>query len=140
MRGARRISSGFVMNLAEHAGQKQPLPVSLDAHIIVDTAMAVDDAGGIIEHFGGIRADRRPVAVDFDFGEVTQEVDGQPKMNWQVSYDERVIEESEGNARYAFFFHYLDLKKPLLTSSGSITLPEPTKAPAHLKSFVYESP
>jgi hypothetical protein len=71
---------------------------------------------------------------------VTQEVAGQPKMNWQAPYDERLLEESEGKARYAFFFHYLDLKKPLLTSAGSIALPKPTKAPPRFQDIVYESP
>jgi hypothetical protein len=77
---------------------------------------------------------------DFDIGEVTQEVAGQPKMNWQAPYDDRLLEESEGMVRYAFFFHYLDLEKPLLTSAGSVPLPKPTKAPAHLQEIVYESP
>jgi hypothetical protein len=52
---------------------------------------------------------------DFDIGEVTQEVTGQPKANWQAPYDERLLDDVEGKARYAFFFHYLDLDKPLLT-------------------------
>src|SRR6516225_774234 len=55
---------------------------------------------------------------EFDIGEVTQEIKGKPKSEWQVAYDERLIEEWEEKTRYAFFFHYLDLKKPLLTSSG----------------------
>jgi hypothetical protein len=37
----------------------------------------------------------------FDIGEVTQEVPGQPKSNWQATYDERVLDESE--ARNSFF-------------------------------------
>ena len=77
---------------------------------------------------------------DFDIGEVTQEVAEQPKMNWQVPYDDRLLEESEGKARYAFFFHYLDLKKPLLTSAGSLRLPKVTKVPEHLQVIEYESP
>jgi hypothetical protein len=77
---------------------------------------------------------------DFDIGEVTQEVAGQPKINWQAPYDERVLEESEGMARYAFFFHYLDLEKPLFTSFGSLPLPKPTSVPAHLQGIQYESP
>jgi hypothetical protein len=79
-------------------------------------------------------------AHDFDIGEVTQEFAGQPKSNWQVPYDERVLEESDGKIRYAFFFHYLDFKKPLITPSGSLSVPKPTKRPAHLKEIEYESP
>jgi len=77
---------------------------------------------------------------DFDIGEVTQEVAGQPKSNWQAPYDERILEEAKQRAHYALFFHYLDFKKPLLTSAGSIALPKPTKAPPHLQDIVYESP
>jgi hypothetical protein len=69
-----------------------------------------------------------------------QEVAGQPKSNWQVPYDERMLEESDGRIRYAFFFHYLDLKKPLVTPAGSLPLPMPTHQPAHLKGINYESP
>lgn len=76
----------------------------------------------------------------FDIGEVTQEVVGQPKANWQAPYDERVLEESDGKIRYAFFFHYLNFKKPLLTPAGSLPVPKPTKQPAHLMDIEYESP
>jgi hypothetical protein len=77
---------------------------------------------------------------DFDIGEVTQEAPGQPKMNWQAAYDERLLEESDGKVRYAFFFHYLDLNRPLLSRSASLPLPPPTEAPAHLQDIVYERP
>ena len=77
---------------------------------------------------------------DLDFGKVTQEVDGQPRSNWQVPYDEQMLEESEGEVRYAFFFHYLDFAKPLLTPLGSVQLPKPTKLPTHLKGIKYEAP
>ena len=55
---------------------------------------------------------------DFDFGEVTQEVAGESRDNWQVPYDERLLERSEGRLRYSFFFHYLDLQKTLTTPIG----------------------
>src|SRR3569832_600394 len=77
---------------------------------------------------------------EFDIGEVTQEVADQPKSNWQAPYDERVLEKSKTTTRYAFFFHYLDFTKPLLTPAGSAPVPKPTKAPAHLKDIDYESP
>jgi hypothetical protein len=79
-------------------------------------------------------------ADDIDIGEVTQEVNGQPKSNWQVPYDERVLEESDGKIRYAFFFHCLDFKQPLITPAGSLSVPKPTKQPAQLKDIEYESP
>jgi|ERR1019366_6754142 hypothetical protein len=80
------------------------------------------------------------VVEDFDLGEATQEIAGQPKMNWQVPYNDRLLESSKEKVRYAFFFHYLDLASPLLTSSGSLPLPPPTKTPAHLRGIDYEPP
>jgi hypothetical protein len=76
----------------------------------------------------------------FDFGEVPQEIPDRPKLNWQVPYDERVISESDGKARVLFFFHYLDLNKPLLTPAGALALPRPKKIPPRLKDIVYEAP
>jgi hypothetical protein len=75
-----------------------------------------------------------------DFGQITQEQEGQPSMNWQVPYDEQIIEESDGIVRYAFFFHYLNLAKPLQTPCGPIMLPKPTKIPKHLNGIEYEAP
>src|SRR5260370_39982250 len=76
----------------------------------------------------------------FDFGEVTQEIPDTPKMNWQVPYDEQVISESDRKARVVFFFHYLDLNKPLLTPAGALALPPPKKIPPRLRGIVYEAP
>ena len=77
---------------------------------------------------------------DFEIGEVTQEIANEPRSDWQVPYDERVLEESKQRARYAFFFHYLDFKKPLLTPVGSLPLQKPTDVPEHLRDIGYESP
>ena len=76
----------------------------------------------------------------FDIGEVTQETPGQPKSNWQVPYDERVLEVSKQSTRLSFFLHYLDFQRPLLTPVGSLSVPTATKVPAHLKDIQYESP
>jgi hypothetical protein len=75
---------------------------------------------------------------DFDWAEVTQEIPHQPKENWQVAYNEEPLDES--GRRWAFFFHYLDLKKPLLTPVGEVPLPELTNLPNHLKRIKYEAP
>ena len=48
------------------------------------------------------------------------------------------LEESDGQIRYAFFFHYLDFMKPLITPAGSLSLPKPTSKPAQLKDIEYE--
>lgn len=75
---------------------------------------------------------------NFDWGKVTQEVPDLPQSNWQVPWDERPLYKDK--QRWVFFFHYLDLTKPLLTPYGSIPLPLPTPLPEHLTSIEYESP
>ena len=72
----------------------------------------------------------------FDFGGVTQEVPGQPQSNWQAAYDEREV----GKNRYAFFFHYLDTAKPLLSPVGPLVLPPDSPVPEHLQDIEYEQP
>jgi hypothetical protein len=89
-------------------------------------------------------------------GDFTQEVEGQPRSNWQVPYDERVLNDAgtaqvgdqfpssiEGDGkdlRFAFFFHYLDFSKPLLSPAGPLGLPAETARPSRLRFFKYESP
>lgn len=75
-------------------------------------------------------------ADDFDFGEITQEVPGQPRSNWQAVYDERDV----GKNRFAFFFHYLDTTRPLLSPAGPLDLPPESPIPAHLQGIEYEQP
>jgi hypothetical protein len=75
-------------------------------------------------------------ASDFDFGEITQEVPGQPRSNWQAVYDEREV----GENRFAFFFHFLVTAKPLLSPAGPLVLPPETPLPEHLSGIQYERP
>jgi predicted RNA binding protein YcfA (HicA-like mRNA interferase family) len=93
------------------------------------------------EHFAGlylVEVRAAPLDADIDWGAVTQPVEGQPRSNWQVPYDERRLE--KGEDRWAFFFHYLDLTRPLQTQVGDCALPDPTPTPPHLSSIVYEVP
>jgi hypothetical protein len=67
-----------------------------------------------------------------DIVEITQEIDGAHRMEWQSPWDEKYLNEngdkiigdyldipSDGNlTRLVFFFHYLDFEKPLLTVSS----------------------
>jgi hypothetical protein len=80
---------------------------------------------------------------------ITQETPDQPRDNWQVPYDEHYLtadgtkpEESAPSpeARVAFFFHYLDLRRPLLSAAGSLQLPAPSSRPARLDFIRYEPP
>jgi len=76
----------------------------------------------------------------FDFGEVTQELPDQPQSNWQTAYDEREIAGDGDRVRFAFFFHYLDLDRPLSTSFGPVNLPAESPRTSHLRDVEYEQP
>jgi hypothetical protein len=69
---------------------------------------------------------------------VTQENENGPQSNWQVAYDEQPLDDKR--SRWAFFFHYLDLSKPLLTPMGPLELPTPTPLPEHLQQIAYDDP
>lgn len=94
----------------------------------------------------------------FDLSEFTQEISDQQKENWQVPWDEKILdiqgekiladyfsvkEKPElwmGNVRIAFFFHYLDFSKPLITPFGLVTLSNESLIPNRLAEIEYESP
>jgi hypothetical protein len=75
-------------------------------------------------------------ADDFDLGMITQEVEGLAPSDWQTVYDERKI----GENRFAFFFHYLDTTKPLLSAAGPLPLPPESPVPGHLQGIAYDQP
>jgi hypothetical protein len=90
-----------------------------------------------------------------DVGQITQELVGQPKGNWQSPWDEKYLDDegqeiigdysdipTEGiTTRLLFFFHFLDLSKPLLTQYGPIDLTGASSIPPRLHGKVkYESP
>ena len=94
----------------------------------------------------------------FNVGEITQEIPGEPRANWQVPYMERILNSAgdsvladdsvaatrpdlwKGEVRMVFFFHYLDLKRPLKTPFGDVRLPAKTKLPDRLSMIQYEPP
>jgi hypothetical protein len=91
-----------------------------------------------------------------DIGAITQEVPGEPQANWQVPYDEKIVDPAgqaivadpfmskvppttwHGDIRIAFFFHYLDLSRPLRTPLGPVPLPAPTPTPSRLPIMAYD--
>ena len=79
-----------------------------------------------------------PCHHDFDWGEITQEEPNQPSEAWEMPWDEQPIDDDELN--WVFFFHYLDLSKPLITPFGDLPLPKPTPLPEHLEGIEYEEP
>jgi hypothetical protein len=100
----------------------------------------------------------RNCKVRIECREITQEDPIRPRANWQAPYDEKVFDETgtkligdpfnernrpewwQGNIRLVFFFHYLDLAKPLKTPFGDIALRAPSERPARLAALVYEPP
>ena len=90
-----------------------------------------------------------------DVGQITQEVTGISKDSWQAPWDEWYLDDSGENVvserftvpegrsttRLVFYFHYLNLAKPLLTEFGPLILPKPTILPDRLKRIItYEPP
>jgi hypothetical protein len=95
------------------------------------------------------------VSESIDPIEVTQEIPDQPRSNWQVSWDEQYLatdgtqladpkkpwsQPREPNLRLAFFFHYLDFRRPLLTPFGELELPKPKRKPRRLSFLRYQPP
>ena len=70
----------------------------------------------------------------FDIGSFTQEIPDQPQDNWQVPWDEVFLDSagesvvssrfSTRDVRIAFFFHYLDHQRPLITPFGNVDVPD----------------
>jgi hypothetical protein len=85
-----------------------------------------------------IEIEINPPDASFDWCAITQPVPGRPRSDWQVPYDERPVDQKPG--RWAFFFHFLDLDRPLQTPIGDMQLPRATSRPSYLLNFEYESP
>jgi hypothetical protein len=91
-----------------------------------------------------------------DVGAFTQESPDQPPSNWQVPWDERILNadgtkdvlgqfpaqiKADGTPlRLVFFFHYLDFHRPLMTPTGKLALEPPVEKPDRLAFLEYESP
>jgi hypothetical protein len=91
-----------------------------------------------------------------DFGRFTQPLPDRPPADWQVPYDERLLDAAgttveadlwsstsvawPPTARIAFFFHALDLSQPLHTPYGQVVLPPLTPRPDRLHVLSYEAP
>ena len=84
-----------------------------------------------------------------DIRSITQEVADQSRDNWQVPWDEVDLDSGGGSVlagdspstdmRIAFFFHYLDHNRPLVTPFGDVDLPGETP-PDRLAFLDYEPP
>ncbi len=91
----------------------------------------------------------------FDMSKITQPMSNQPRTYWQVPYDDQILNAEgtkivadamfeknnkplwTGDMRIAFFFHYLDLSRPLMTPFGEVNLPPETERPKRLEIMEY---
>ena len=94
----------------------------------------------------------------FEVGDITQEIPGQSPDNWQSPHMEQILSASgdevladdydaskrpglwQGDMRLAFFFHYLNLERPLRTPFGEVQLPAESGLPERLSMMEYEQP
>ena len=91
-----------------------------------------------------------------DFGQVTQPSERLAQPDWQVAYNE-VLLDADGasvvadllqttvsdwpaQARVAFFLHHLDIERPIRTPFGDVIAPQPTARPDRLTMIEYEAP
>ena len=100
----------------------------------------------------GIKANHKNI----DIGEFTQAQDGIDRMSWQTPWDERFLSEdgtkitgdwmdsptdTSDFTRLAFFLHFIDFGKPLLTQFGEMDLSKTEKMPSRISSLIeYEKP
>ena len=95
-------------------------------------------------------------ADEFNVGEFTQEVDHQPRLNWQAPFAERYLsldgetiigddidlpEFLTDTTRLTFFFYFLDPSKPLITPFGQLQLTQKQEQPKRIKGLIkFEDP
>jgi hypothetical protein len=91
-----------------------------------------------------------------DFGLFTQRMEDRPRSEWQVAYDEQLLNDGgervltdvlvhpptvwPHRARVAFYLHNLDADRPLVTPFGEVALPRPSESPSRLSFLRYEAP
>ena len=93
------------------------------------------------EHFSGlylISIVIEPADAEVDWTRIAQPADDQPESNWQVPYDEQLVDRTAGH--WVFFMHYLDVGTPLQTQIGMVPMPMPSGMPASLVSIEYAVP
>lgn len=93
------------------------------------------------EHFDGLRLiviEVIPAEAEIDWSCVAQPLPGVARRNWQVPYEEELIDSVPG--RWAFFVHFVDSGRPLLTPVGERVLPSITPTPEYLVKKKYYPP
>ena len=96
--------------------------------------------------------DRSPSSVEVD--KFTQLDKSIPKSSWQTAYDEHYLNENGTEVigrfgefptdilftRLAFFLHFVDFDKPLLSQFGELWLPLESPIPDRLKKIIKYEP
>jgi hypothetical protein len=91
-----------------------------------------------------------------DFCDFTQPLEGVDRAEWQVPYDEKLLDAAGETviadlfstqpsywpaiARVAFYFHDLRLSEPMQSPFGDLVLPAPSERPSRLSALNYERP
>jgi hypothetical protein len=90
-------------------------------------------------------------ADEFDIDEFTQEIEDQPRLNWQAPFAEKYLsldgetiigddidlpEYPTATTRLTFFFYFLDPSKPLMTPFGKLHLIEKQEQPKRIKGLI----
>lgn len=71
------------------------------------------------EHFENVRLieiEVVPADAEIDWSSVAQPIPGVDESDWQVPYDEELLDAARG--RWAFFLHFVHPDRPLLTPVG----------------------
>ncbi len=95
----------------------------------------------------------------FKIGHFTQTCPGKDESNWQVPYDDKLLSSDGteilldpwsrdsdssphwiGDVRIAFFFHFLNFDRPIITPFGDVPVPSASTRPARLRFLKYELP
>jgi hypothetical protein len=80
---------------------------------------------------------------------ITQEHPDRPPNQWQVAWAEHYLSadgtnpgpfDSVDSGRVAFFFHYLELSRPLSSAAGPLSLPSESPRPKRLRFIRYFAP
>ena len=95
-------------------------------------------------------------ANEIDIGEFTQEIENEPRPNWQATFSEKYLDKDgikiigddinlpsilTGTTRLTFFFYFLDINKPLITPFGQLLLTQRIAQPKRIKNLiVFEDP
>jgi len=92
---------------------------------------------------------------DLEVSQITQVVSGEERLNWQSPYDEKFVNSTneligdwkdipssiKPGEKIIFFFHELDLEKPIKTQYGNLDISGTTETPEWItKLMKYEEP